>query len=204
MERDLRAEFMGAAFVISLDGTRPEQQARVVDAVTDAYLAAARADHEKRVRALLEKKHRRMLAEVRALGSPDAGGDGEPSTQEFEREMRKVMVNPEWRLPKLPVRVLGRAREVVITDGGRGAGVDMGGGLVWLAAPSVDVVDAAGAGDALAGAYLASRLQGRDPVAALERGVAAAALSCESIGAALSYPNESAVDALVRRGVRRP
>jgi 2-dehydro-3-deoxygluconokinase len=98
----------------------------------------------------------------------------------------------------------GRAREVVITDGGRGAGVDMGGGLVWLAAPSVDVVDAAGAGDALAGAYLASRLQGRDPVAALERGVAAAALSCESIGAALSYPNESAVDALVRRGVRRP
>ena len=63
-------------------------------------------------------------------------------------------------------------------------------------APSVEAVDAAGAGDALAGAYLAARLRGLDPAEALRRGVAAAALSCRGFGCALSYPPAAEVEAV--------
>jgi 2-dehydro-3-deoxygluconokinase len=88
----------------------------------------------------------------------------------------------------------GRAHELVITAGESGAAVDAGDGFQWFGAPSVGVLDTAGAGDALAGAYLASRLLGHPPLGALARGVGAAALSCEHFGAALSYPSADAVE----------
>jgi len=91
-----------------------------------------------------------------------------------------------------------RCSEVVMTAGDQGAAVDTGAGLRWLRAPSVAAVDTAGAGDALAGAYLASRLNGHEPVKALAFGVAAAALSCQQFGAALSYPSAGAVDHLAK------
>ena len=65
-----------------------------------------------------------------------------------------------------------------------------------VTAPPVEVVDAAGAGDALAAAYLCARLEGAEPRAALERGVAAASLSCLAHGCALSYPDAASVVAL--------
>jgi 2-dehydro-3-deoxygluconokinase len=70
----------------------------------------------------------------------------------------------------------------------------VGGSSTVQRALPVEVVDAAGAGDALAGAYLATRLAGGDPVRALRVGVGAACLSCRSRGCALSYPSRAEVE----------
>ena len=88
-------------------------------------------------------------------------------------------------------------REVVVTAGANGAAVATGGEVHDVPAPAVEAVDAAGAGDALAGAYLAARSRGDEPEVALRRGVAAAALSCRAFGCARSYPSAREVDALV-------
>jgi 2-dehydro-3-deoxygluconokinase len=85
-------------------------------------------------------------------------------------------------------------REVVVTLGADGALVRAEGAVTRVQAPTVDVVDAGGAGDALAGAYLAARLEGRTPAAALARAVLAASLSCSAYGCALSYPDRAGVD----------
>ena len=79
--------------------------------------------------------------------------------------------------------------EVVVTLGGNGAVAYVHGAEVRVPAPQVQIVDATGAGDALAGAYLAERVAGASVERALARGVAAASLSCRSFGAALSYPD---------------
>jgi 2-dehydro-3-deoxygluconokinase len=60
---------------------------------------------------------------------------------------------------------------------------------------AVDVVDSAGAGDALAGAYLASRLAGAPPEVALDVGAVAAGLSCRARGCARSYPDRPELEA---------
>jgi 2-dehydro-3-deoxygluconokinase len=89
-----------------------------------------------------------------------------------------------------------RPSELVVTAGPEGAAVAAGGEVVTIRAPRVDALDAAGAGDALAGAYLAARMGGLEPRAALARGVAAAALSCRAFGCALSYPRAAEVETL--------
>jgi sugar/nucleoside kinase (ribokinase family) len=63
----------------------------------------------------------------------------------------------------------------------------------------VPVVNAAGAGDAVAGAYLASRLRDEPPPAALRHAVAAASLSVQRDGCAASYPAAAEVAALAER-----
>jgi 2-dehydro-3-deoxygluconokinase len=78
--------------------------------------------------------------------------------------------------------------ELVVTDGEHGATVHVDGESIAARAPQVDVVDSAGAGDALAGAYLATRARGEDPRNALAHGVTAGALSCRAVGCAASYP----------------
>ena len=90
---------------------------------------------------------------------------------------------------------LPRAAEIVVSDGARGATVHAGGEAWSLPAPEIEVVDAAGAGDALAGAYLAARLGGGSPLDGLRRGLMAASLSCTARGCALSYPGPAAVEA---------
>jgi 2-dehydro-3-deoxygluconokinase len=100
------------------------------------------------------------------------------------------------RLGEVRAALGDRPREIVITAAAEGAAVAADGESITFASPSVEAVDAAGAGDALAGAYLAARLDGHDPATALRRGVAAAALSCRSFGCALSYPSAAEVDAL--------
>jgi 2-dehydro-3-deoxygluconokinase len=89
--------------------------------------------------------------------------------------------------------------ELVITLGANGAAIAAGSEVLTIRAPAVDAVDAAGAGDALAGAYLAARIRGLDPEPALRRGVAAAALSCRAFGCALSYPAGAEIEALAGR-----
>ncbi len=92
-------------------------------------------------------------------------------------------------------RALPRTRELVVSRGARGATLVSDGHRVDLAAPAVAIVDATGAGDALAGAYLAVRLGGGDPETALATGIAAASLSCRARGCALSYPDAAEVAA---------
>jgi 2-dehydro-3-deoxygluconokinase len=100
--------------------------------------------------------------------------------------------------PERVADALPGAAEIVVTDGGRGATLFRSGGAWALPALEVDVVDAAGAGDALAGAYLAARLAGTEPRHALRRGLVAASLSCRARGCALSYPAAAAVEEAVR------
>ncbi len=90
------------------------------------------------------------------------------------------------------------AAEIVVTNGERGATVYRSGGAWALPALEVDVVDAAGAGDALAGAYLAARLAGADPPDALGRGLVAASLSCRARGCARSFPDAAAVESALQ------
>lgn len=94
-------------------------------------------------------------------------------------------------------------REIVITDGARAATVITAGGSWSQPVPAGEVRNAAGAGDALAGAYLAARLTGRAPAEALAPAVAAASISVGRDGCAASYPSavevEAALDTLPER-----
>jgi len=89
--------------------------------------------------------------------------------------------------------------ELVLTDGGEPVAAVVEGTLLTQPVPDVDVVDAAGAGDAFAGAYLAERIAGGSPTDALAWGVAASARSVTRRGCAGSYPMRTEVRALAHR-----
>jgi 2-dehydro-3-deoxygluconokinase len=89
----------------------------------------------------------------------------------------------------------GRPREVLITHGGGEAQLLTAERSHALDPPPVEVVNAAGAGDALAGAYLAERLRGSAPGDALAPAVAAASISCRRTGCARGYPSADEVAA---------
>ncbi|HEX7291869.1 MAG TPA: sugar kinase [Conexibacter sp.] len=87
--------------------------------------------------------------------------------------------------------------ELVLSDGGDPA-VAFDGATGWRQpAPDVPVRNAGGAGDALAGAYLAARLRGEDVARSLAWGVAAASLSVGRDGCAAGYPSADEVVALL-------
>ena len=93
---------------------------------------------------------------------------------------------------------LGGACELVLTDGGRPAVAIDGAAASLQPIPTATVCNAAGAGDALAGAYLTARLRGESPTRSLAWGVAAATLSVQREGCAASYPHAGETVALVR------
>ncbi|PYB69884.1 carbohydrate kinase family protein [Rhizobium wuzhouense] len=65
--------------------------------------------------------------------------------------------------------------ETVVKCGSRGALVlDVGGGLRWVNAPKVDVIDTIGAGDVFNAGYLSGRSLGHSPAVSLGRAVALA------------------------------
>jgi len=88
-------------------------------------------------------------------------------------------------------------RELVLSLGPGGAIAFAEGSRFEAAAAPTEVVDASGAGDALAAVYLASRVGGRSVESALDRAVRAASLSCRGFGAARSYPQADELDAVV-------
>jgi len=89
-------------------------------------------------------------------------------------------------------------RELVLSDGGDPA-VAFDGAAGWRQpVPAVPVRNAGGAGDALAGAYLAARLRGEAVDRSLAWGVAAASLSVGRDGCAAGYPSAEEVVALLR------
>lgn len=82
-------------------------------------------------------------------------------------------------------------------DGARwhGAGGHGASGRATVLAPGLErsVVDTTGAGDCLAGSFVAERLQGEEPATALSYAVLAASLSVTGLGAQGSYPDRAAV-----------
>lgn len=100
--------------------------------------------------------------------------------------------------------LVGDDAELVITSASRGATVRAGGVWSELSAPAVTVVDAAGAGDALAGCYLAERSRARMPVDALRTAIHAASLSCTRWGCAASYPDRAELDAFAAQRPSQP
>jgi 2-dehydro-3-deoxygluconokinase len=97
----------------------------------------------------------------------------------------------------LRARIAG-PRELVLSDGGSPA-VAFDGAAGWRQpVPAVTVRNAGGAGDALAGAYLAARLRGEDVPRSLAWGVAAASLSVARDGCAAGYPSVEEVLAQLR------
>ncbi len=87
--------------------------------------------------------------------------------------------------------------EIVVSAGEDDACAVVDGRVIRQRVPSMTVVNAAGAGDALAGAYLARRLCGRPVEEALAWGVAASACSVTQAGCARSYPTLQTTAALV-------
>ena len=85
---------------------------------------------------------------------------------------------------------------VVVSLGSRGALAAREGELVLIAAPSVDVVDTTGAGDALVGAYATALDRGASLRQALAEGVAAGSLACTRRGAQDALPARTEIAAL--------
>jgi ribokinase len=77
---------------------------------------------------------------------------------------------------------------VVATRGPAGAVLYQSDETVAVAAPSVGLLDTTGAGDCLAGWFVAERLRGAVPADAVRHAVAAATFSCGRFGAHASFP----------------
>lgn len=91
---------------------------------------------------------------------------------------------------------------VVVTLGGDGVLVVDGTTTSSIAAPHVPVVrDTTGAGDTFNGVFAAALAEGNDVLSAAARGVAAASLSVEAVGARAGMPTRAAIDAAGAVGV---
>ena len=88
---------------------------------------------------------------------------------------------------------------MVITRGAAGASLYRRGALVAeVAAPSVEAVDATGAGDAFVGAITVALLEGQPVDDALRFACAAGGLAATGAGAQPSLPTREAVKALLK------
>jgi ribokinase len=86
------------------------------------------------------------------------------------------------------------ARAVILTLGREGAVLVEGGGdRLAVAPPALPIRDTTGAGDCLAGWFVAERLRGAPAPAALQTAVVAATLSCGRVGAQSSFPTRDEV-----------
>ncbi len=89
-------------------------------------------------------------------------------------------------------------RCVVITLGAAGALIRDGQRLERIGAPSVDVVDTTGAGDAFCGAMAARLAEGAEAVEAARFGVVAGSLAVTKAGAQPSMPRREEIDRLAQ------
>ena len=85
------------------------------------------------------------------------------------------------------------ARAVVVTCGANGALYVHRGELRIQRAPSIDVVDTVGAGDAFTGALVAALDRGSAFATAVREGVAAGSLACLTPGAQSSLPDRKSI-----------
>ncbi|MGW3951143.1 carbohydrate kinase family protein [Streptomyces sp. NPDC004752] len=91
-----------------------------------------------------------------------------------------------------------RLKSVVRTGGSRGAALTYGSGEITVPPPPAGrIVDTTGAGDCLAGVYIARSLSGSDPHSALRAAVASATYACGHLGAQGGYPDRATTDRLL-------
>ena len=81
------------------------------------------------------------------------------------------------------------AREVVVKDGSASTTLLVDGRPVRIPVPPADAVDTTGAGDAFNAGYLAARLQGTNPIEAVERAHRVAAVAIGAKGALAPAPD---------------
>ena len=84
----------------------------------------------------------------------------------------------------------------IVTQGSRGAVAVADGELLRIGAPSVEVVDTTGAGDAFVGALAAALDRGAPWSRSLAEGVAAGSLACRHTGAQAALPVAAAIAGL--------
>jgi 2-dehydro-3-deoxygluconokinase len=152
-------------------------------AVERARAAGVPVSFSVNYRAALDPDHDRLAATARAadfLFVSDDDGESLFGTRDRDELLRAIG---------------RRDGETILTRGGEPAWVGTAAGAAEVVPPRVEVVDTAGAGDALTGAYVVARLAGAAPREALGRGVAAASLSCERSGCARGYPSAAEVEA---------
>jgi ribokinase len=104
---------------------------------------------------------------------------------------------PDWRVIAAELRHLG-PRIAVITLGAAGAVVDVDGEFHQLPAPTVQVVDSTGAGDAFCGAFAARLASGAGIVEAARAGVAAGSIAVTRAGAQPSMPRSDEIDRMLQ------
>ena len=88
---------------------------------------------------------------------------------------------------------------VVVTLGAAGAAVAHDGQTASFPAPSVDVVDTTGAGDAFCGAFAADLARGVDPFLAARTGVVAGSLATTIPGAYPGIPRRDAIERMLAK-----
>ena len=95
------------------------------------------------------------------------------------------------------LRTFRPGKNSVVTLGSLGAAlINADGSIIRTSAPTVDVIDTTGAGDAFVGTFayaLASRMSSAD---ALALGIKTASLSVTKKGAQSSYPNQAEISTL--------
>jgi ribokinase len=96
----------------------------------------------------------------------------------------------------LVARVASDDRVLVVTRGAQGVLYALGGEVVERAAPSVQVQDTVGAGDAFTGALAAALDRGADIDRAISEALAAGALACTRAGAQAAMPLREEIRAL--------
>ncbi len=111
-----------------------------------------------------------------------------------EVEARAVAGDQHTDLAELATAIAARHRlSCVITQGSEGAMVVDESGMTMVPALPVNVVDTTGAGDTFAGALAAMLDEGQSLERATRFAVAAAGLSCQSLGAQTAQPERAAV-----------
>lgn len=95
------------------------------------------------------------------------------------------------------------ARALILTLGREGAVlVERNGDRIAVTPPTLPIKDTTGAGDCLAGWFVAERVRGVPAATALERAVVAATISCGRVGAQSSFPTREEVDGLLQANGR--
>ena len=184
---DLGEEFLDGAGILAVTGVTLAVSASSAAAV-DAVVRRAR---ERAVRVACVLNHRPALGgDIDALAALAATADVVIGSTEDALAVFGTASPVRLQAGPLPVA------ELVLTDGSAPVAAIAGGVRFEQPVPAVPVVNAAGAGDAFAGAYLARRLGGDDPGAALAWGAAAASRSVARAGCAASYPSRAETAAL--------
>ncbi len=105
----------------------------------------------------------------------------------------------EWEMiASIQSAVLQQIPEIIVTDGAAGGELFTAGSQQHFTVEKVDSVDDTGAGDAFATGYVAARLEGRDPEAALDWAKANSSSVVQKVGAKPGLLTKSALEQAVQ------